>query len=403
MRAGGGIAVGAAANVVLSDPNLQGDWNSDGRGGGLQPDDQGGGKAEYLVKLNDVAIVDNESDGDGGGLYTAGPLRADGVRVTGNHSGTNGGGVYNEGKTVFDTTVFDANEAEGGGALFVTGAADLLVEIRNSTISNNKAIGGGGICGRLVPVKIVNSTISGNEGFDVGGGLYTNGSFELVHATVAYNSARLVFSSADFGGAGINLFKSSDAYVTMTDTLVAHNTMEPDGGIATSSNCGCTGSEFNCVTVDTGDRMIQTLGHNLADDDSCNLDATGDLQVQDAMIDEPLADNGGPTKTHALLEGSPALGAGIAIAGVTTDQRGETRDDPPDIGAFEEPEPEPEPEPPPPPADDDVVVTTTSSDGGGGGGGCMLTVRPDAVDPAFPLLVMMTLIYFVSRRSRPAC
>ena len=49
----------------------------------------------------------------------------------------------------------------------------------------------------------------------------------------------------------------------------------------------------------------------------------------------PLGDYGGPTQTMAILPGSPALGAGTAVAGITTDQRGDPLDSPPDIGAFQ--------------------------------------------------------------------
>ena len=49
-----------------------------------------------------------------------------------------------------------------------------------------------------------------------------------------------------------------------------------------------------------------------------------------------LGNYGGPTETMALLPGSPAIGAGIALSGVTTDQRGEPLDSPaPDIGAYQ--------------------------------------------------------------------
>ena len=49
----------------------------------------------------------------------------------------------------------------------------------------------------------------------------------------------------------------------------------------------------------------------------------------------PLGDYGGPTQTMALLPGSPAIGEGAAVAGVTTDQRGFALDSPVDIGAFQ--------------------------------------------------------------------
>src|SRR5438045_8503037 len=49
----------------------------------------------------------------------------------------------------------------------------------------------------------------------------------------------------------------------------------------------------------------------------------------------PLADNGGPTRTHALLPGSPAINAGNSSGAPATDQRGAGRVGPVDIGAYE--------------------------------------------------------------------
>ena len=60
-------------------------------------------------------------------------------------------------------------------------------------------------------------------------------------------------------------------------------------------------------------------------------------QITQGYLVGPLAANGGPTQTMALLPGSPAIDAGVAVSGVTTDQRGITRPQgsSPDIGAFE--------------------------------------------------------------------
>jgi hypothetical protein len=54
-----------------------------------------------------------------------------------------------------------------------------------------------------------------------------------------------------------------------------------------------------------------------------------------AGVSGQLAENGGPTRTHALLEGSPAIDAGLAEICPATDQRGFGRQGPCDIGAFE--------------------------------------------------------------------
>jgi hypothetical protein len=85
------------------------------------------------------------------------------------------------------------------------------------------------------------------------------------------------------------------------------------------------------------------LGHNLEDGDTCNLDQPTDLVNTDPLL-QPLGDNGGPTETHALAEGSPAVDQG-SCAGLATDQRGYPRpvdipgvadaDDGCDIGAYE--------------------------------------------------------------------
>jgi CSLREA domain-containing protein len=82
-----------------------------------------------------------------------------------------------------------------------------------------------------------------------------------------------------------------------------------------------------------------SLGHNLFDDSSCDIDfRLGDISIPDGedLLLGPLADNGGPTWTHALLSGSPAIDAAGTDC-LATDQRGEARPDfyYCDIGAFE--------------------------------------------------------------------
>jgi hypothetical protein len=129
-------------------------------------------------------------------------------------------------------------------------------------------------------------------------------------------------------------------------------------------------------------RMIQTLGYNLSDDTSCNLDAGGDRREGSDPRIGPLADNGGLTMTHALLTGSPAIDTGIAVPGITTDQRGVARVGRPDIGAYEVP---------------------VASDSGGGGGGCSINTEPGTpVDPLLVLISMISLAWIGTRRYLPS-
>jgi hypothetical protein len=82
--------------------------------------------------------------------------------------------------------------------------------------------------------------------------------------------------------------------------------------------------------------IIESDGHNLDSDGSCFLTATGDLPKRNPLLG-PLAFNGGPTETEALLAGSPAIDAGAADGCPQYDQRGVVRPQGAgcDIGAYE--------------------------------------------------------------------
>ena len=149
-------------------------------------------------------------------------------------------------------------------------------------------------------MDLTNSTVSGNTaGF--GGGIYNfYGAVSLTNSTVSGNSA-------DFGGGIYNSYGT----VTLNNTIVANST----GGDVVSFGGPLTGS------------------HNLVEDGS---DGLGDTITGDPLLG-PLASNGGPTPTHALLPGSPAIDAGDGTGAPATDQRGIARPQlgGTDIGAFE--------------------------------------------------------------------
>ncbi|WP_330113878.1 choice-of-anchor Q domain-containing protein [Streptomyces sp. MUM 178J] len=98
-----------------------------------------------------------------------------------------------------------------------------------------------------------------------------------------------------------------------------------------AGNTGAVGTSGDCAKAFAA---IESLGHNIDSDGSCRLAAEGDLPSRPALLG-PLADNGGPTDTHALLPGSPALDAAAHCS--ATDQRGVSRPQGAacDIGAYE--------------------------------------------------------------------
>jgi hypothetical protein len=375
-RAGGALAVGPAANVVLVDPNITGQANSQGRGGSKRPTDPDEGGATFNLTLTDVIVDGNNAQGDGGGIYTAAAMTATSTIVRNNTAATNGGGVYNEGNTTIVASTISGNTAEGGGGVFLTGSN--TVNIAGATLTANRAVGGGAISGRAgVTINVVNSTLSGNIGSDVGAGFYSNGKAQLNFVTIAKN---LAGADSPDAGSGINLFPASSTTnsVTLKNVLLADNKKGwLDGMDAAaiaallSANCGVTG----------GGLTVTSSGGNLSSDASCNawLTAATDKKSVDPKI-SALADNGGPTQTHALAADSPALSAGAADAAVTVDQRGQPRESPPDIGAFEL-----------------ANVSATEPVVGGGGGGCTVGGEKP-FDPALPAMLAAALAVLGLRR-----
>ncbi len=182
------------------------------------------------------------------------------------------------------------------------------VTLNRSTIYNNTAALGSTVA-NFGSLMIVNSTLSGNN-TQVGGTISNFGLLHLLNSTLTANQATNSAALRNFGGQS-----------TLVNTIVAQQAAGADCSVLHGT--------------------ILSRGHNLDSDNSCQLNATGDLPNQNPQLG-PLQDNGGQTLTHALLEGSPAIDAGLDdvcdVAPVNAiDQRGVTRYEGPhcDIGAYE--------------------------------------------------------------------
>lgn len=261
----------------------------------------------------------------GGGILNNGSLTLDHVNITGNTMATNAGDYW-----------------QGGGGVYNGSGATL--NLIDSSVSNNQAgWSGGGIYSFFNTTTIIlRSTISGNLSTDVGGGIRSLGNMTITDSTLSGNRA-----TGWHGGA---IFQT-DGNITITSSTIANN-IAPDwapstlfigqfgGGFVptlTLTNTIITGNQwYACEKFESGTvGNVVSGGHNIVQDDSCNPTAS-DTIVWDALI-APLADNGGPTLTHALLPGSPALDAGDDAACSATDQRGVARPQGAhcDIGAYE--------------------------------------------------------------------
>jgi uncharacterized repeat protein (TIGR01451 family) len=190
----------------------------------------------------------------------------------------------------------------------------------HSTVSGNAGESSGGVDNDAGTVTITNSTISGNTGY-FGGGVRNGGSMTLKNSTVSGNLAGQA--------GGVNIIGGS-ASLTLTQTLISGNTAAPTGDPELASNSGTViADDFN-LFGHSGDAGVSGFTPGPTD-----IVPTDSLT---AILDTTLSDNGGPTPTHLLEPGSPAVDAVPAAACATsTDQRGVSRPQGSacDIGAFE--------------------------------------------------------------------
>jgi hypothetical protein len=251
--------------------------------------------------------------------------------------------------TIINSTVSENFSEFGGGGIYINGGGTLT--LTDSTVSGNVAyylLAGGGILNQGT-ATLINTTVSGNDVTNGGGGgirNYPSGIMTLTNSTVSGNDG-------DFAPGGIR----NAGILTLTNSTVSGNHNRYDGGSADgiqSDSLGQIGQTqaTNSIIAANGTTKygiencsgpFVSNGHNLSDDTTCFPAAGADLVVADAML-APLADNGGPTDTHDLLPGSPAIDAGSpGCPPPDADQRGVARPQGADcdIGAVEfVPEPE---------------------------------------------------------------
>jgi len=292
--------------------------------------DGGGTDRLLIVDSGVIATVGRLDFGNGYGFQLAGGILNNGsltlveVSVTGNTTTTDSGdfwqggaGIYNgEGSTLhlIDSTVSDNTSGWSGGGVFSFFGTTTIIE--RSTISGNIAADVGGGLRLLGNAEIVNSSISGNrsDGWHGGALFLTDGAVDMTNTTVVGNA-----SPVDTAAVFVGTFGASSAQLNLGNSIVADNPA-----------AGCFLAQFGGGAV-----AINSLGNNVFTDATCYPIAT-DLIVGDAGIDA-LGDNGGPTRTHALLPGSPAIDSAAASACPAIDQRGVSRPSGAgcDAGAFE--------------------------------------------------------------------
>jgi predicted outer membrane repeat protein len=352
---GGGVA-GARSALTVTNSTVSGNYSMQGRGGGIfgysnvvangsvisgnfSGSSGGGIYGAAGVVLSHSTVSNNSSGYFGGGIYSTGLVNAANAIVSGNLSASDGGGIqsyfvelvastvsnnYSDGSGggissnyayLYSADTVSGNRARyDGGGMFV----GIVAAAYGSTISGNSARRhGGGIFANVA--YSANSTFSGNSAATAGGGIYAVVGTNLLYTTVASN----VLTGAKRSGAGLYFANGANAIAgaSLTSALIFGNTGGNDVDSAISGGN---------LTIGGSNNLVGTAGTRiLLPDDTLSCDPHLGL----------LGDNGGPTQTQALSQGSCAIDAGPATSMFSYDQRGpgfpRESGKATDIGAYE--------------------------------------------------------------------
>lgn len=354
-------------------------------GGGLYFD---GGIATLTAVAVETNLARGGRGGDGGnhGTGTNDTISGNGRNV--GFGGTAaGGGLYTSSTAVtISRSLFANNEARGGaggtGGYGIIGGSGTFFSSREFATGGEAQ--GGGLC-IFSSLTMTNSTLSGNI---ARGGVGGNGGTGIAAAGAAGIGGRSE-------GGGLFIFTGNTNFgpsVISNSTITANQSFDTAGGMGNGQPRPVSlgwGGGLARHQLDVSPRLslVSTLlaGNNAAEGmdgkaagvivsaslignaAGFGVNAGGQPNIigVDPLI-SPLADNGGPTRTHALLAGSPAINAGANPENLQTDQRGSgfTRviGTEVDIGAFEEGNAPPPPPPPPPPPCGVVTATYNATD-----------------------------------------
>lgn len=404
---GGALDLEKTGTLTVSNSTLDSNTSAGEEGGAIYDRE-----SQAIIIEHSTLSGNTNGSADGGAVYASGDssLTVTGSTFDNDTAGEGSGGALDVGSTnlSIEGSTFGGDVAGEGGALYIAdNPATATESVASSSFIANSATdsAGGAIQDDEGNLTISGSTLSGNSASDTGGGLYDGGgdSLTLTNDTIDGNQA-----GGHGGGIDLNGSPSNEHFVTFLNDTIARNTAYAGGGIYEPS--GATSIRNTIVADNTGGVSIHGGGDcsggsatdnagqadgggNIDSDGTCFSNSFGSRADVDPLLG-PLAANGGPTETDALLLGSPALGAGGECP--SEDQRGTQRVGGCDSGAYQAE-----------PADVAITVSAPSSVTVGAPLSYTLSVKDEGPGVASGVTVSDTLpagtTYYGSSSSQGTC
>jgi predicted outer membrane repeat protein len=283
--------------------------------------------AQDSLNINSVNITDSQFEkntaGNGGAIYLNHDATLKDLTITQNTASKDGGGIFNAGSTVtLETSTLTGNISRGdGGAIYNQSGSFSLTS--SSLTDNHADLGnGGGIGLGGGTTTITSSTLDANtagNGGAIGRSRFAQGTLVMTNSTVSGNSATNA-------GGGLNIFNANIASSTMALNQAAPTqggSLNVAGSITVKNSIFSALTGGDCNLGANGLGSIITAGGNISSDATCSLGANDKASTIAKL--EPLANNGGLTRTHLISATSSALELIDANLCPSVDQRGVAR------------------------------------------------------------------------------
>jgi hypothetical protein len=318
---------GPGVNLLMIDASGSDPTPSDKKGDGSRVFNVSNGTDSVIdVEISGLYITGGDTQNLGGGISNSENLVIRNALIQGNYS-INGGGIHSRGRLEVIDSIVSGNTARTGSGRDPYGGyggginASQLVLI-NSTVNQNTGRLGAGIAGGNIEIRRSEVFLNDGDGIDVSGEL------RIVDSTIAANKSRGIFAHMATGTISNSTISGNEAgglFAIGGNLEIEHSTITGNamragmgGGIESVGFAGAMRVHSSIIAGNIGrDVAAQTSsivseGYNLIGVGTAvgAFNQAGDQTgVTDPLLG-PLANNGGPTRNHALLPGSPAINAG---------------------------------------------------------------------------------------------
>lgn len=275
-----------------------------------------------FLRLNDATLSGGNTTLDGGAITVS---HSDATLNIQNgyfydNTGSSGGGIYSQGNLTVNNSLFSSNNSPSGRGGAISSYANNGVTIKKSTFSGNHGHNAGGAIFNYGTMTISDCTISGNTVNNDGGGISNGGNLYINNSTVSNNTG------ATYGGGMVNFGNATITNSTITDNAGTNGSGVFNFGTTTITTSVISGNNGGNEEVASFSTSGMTSNYNLfghsgksnsiaffnfvpsANDITATSDGTNPTALT-AIMETSLANNGGPTLTHALVSGSPAIDA----------------------------------------------------------------------------------------------